>query len=229
MSSLQKVKLSNNQLKSNLSEITLPDEISSIDLHKNQLSGSLSAVINNKVSSFWEAVDVSNNQISGTMPEFNGGMNLKLLNIGSNKIEGQIPSSISNLIELERLDISRNKITGTIPTCLGLLVKMQWLDVSVNGLMGRIPESLMGIENLRHANFRANRLCGEIPQGRPYNIFPAAAYTHNLCVANHCHHVRVRNLGIWASKLLAQFTKGICYDMICSYHLSNVKWFSCNS
>lgn len=183
MSSLQKVKLSNNQLKSDLSGIAiLPDGLSSLDLCSNQLSGSLSGVLNNKTSSFLEAIDVSSNQISGSIPEFNGGLSLKIFNIGSNKITGHIPSSISNLIQLERFDISRNQITGTIPTSLGLLVKMQWLDLSINGLTGRIPESLLGIENLRHANFRANRLCGEIPQGRPYNIFPVAAYAHNMCL-----------------------------------------------
>ncbi|MFS8027925.1 putative leucine-rich repeat domain superfamily [Helianthus anomalus] len=38
------------------------------------------------------------------------------------------------------------------------------------------------IEKLKHVNFRTNKLCGEIPQGRPLNIFPSAAYAHNLCL-----------------------------------------------
>ncbi|EOX99030.1 Leucine-rich repeat (LRR) family protein [Theobroma cacao] len=182
MTSLQKLKLSNNQLKFDLSELAVPDGISSIDLHSNQVFGSLSSILNNRTSSFLEVIDVSNNLISGTMPEFTEGLSLKVLNIGSNKIADQVPSSISNLIELERLDISRNQITGTIPTSLGQLVKLEWLDLSINRLTGKIPTTLLGIHRMRHASFRANRLCGEIPQGRPYNIFPASAYAHNLCL-----------------------------------------------
>ncbi|MBA0601584.1 DNA damage-repair/toleration protein DRT100 [Gossypium raimondii] len=182
MTGLQKLKLSNNQLKFDLSELKVPDGISSIDLHSNQVFGSLSSILNNRTSSFLEVIDVSNNLISGTIPEFTEGLSLKVLNIGSNKIAGQIPSSISNLIELERLDISRNQITGTIPASLGQVVKLQWLDLSINRLTGKIPTSLLGIHSLRHANFRANRLCGEIPQRRPYNIFPASTYAYNLCL-----------------------------------------------
>ncbi|XP_038997317.1 DNA damage-repair/toleration protein DRT100-like [Hibiscus syriacus] len=114
--------------------------------------------------------------------EFTEGLSLKVLNIGSNKIAGQIPSSISNLVELERLDISRNLIPGTIPISLGQFVKLHWLDIFINSLTGKIPTSLLGIKIMRHASFRANRLCGEIPQDRPYNIFPASAYARNLCL-----------------------------------------------
>ncbi|KAL6970145.1 hypothetical protein U1Q18_029850 [Sarracenia purpurea var. burkii] len=57
MSSLQNVKLSNNLLKSQLSEIKLPDGLSSLDVYSNQLSGSLSAIINDKTSSFKVLVD----------------------------------------------------------------------------------------------------------------------------------------------------------------------------
>ncbi|GAA0157889.1 transmembrane signal receptor [Lithospermum erythrorhizon] len=182
MSNIQNVKLSNNKLKSDISQIRLPDGLSSLDLHSNKLFGSLSRILSNKTSKFLEIVDVSNNQISGTIPEISSTLNLKVLNIANNKISGHIPISISNLNALEKLDISRNQITGTIPPSLGLVLKLHWLDISINGLTGRIPESLMGIEALQHVNFRANRLCGQIPQKRPFNIFPPAAYAHNLCL-----------------------------------------------
>ncbi|KAK7280655.1 hypothetical protein RJT34_25721 [Clitoria ternatea] len=184
MSSLQKVKLSNNQLRFNISRIKLPEELSlsSIDFHANQLVGSLSAIINNSTGSSLQVIDISNNFISGHIPEFAEGSSLKTLNLGSNNISGPIPASISNLIELERLDISRNHILGTIPSSLGQLLKLQWLDISINGLTGQIPGSLSQITGLKHASFRANRLCGQIPQTRPFNIFPAVAYAHNLCL-----------------------------------------------
>ncbi|RVW51283.1 putative inactive leucine-rich repeat receptor kinase XIAO [Vitis vinifera] len=139
MSSLQKVNLSHNQLKSDISVLRWPQGLSSLDLHSNQLYGSLYTILNN-TSSFLEAIDVSGNQISGGIPEFSEGSSLKSLNIAANKIAGHIPNSISDLIELEKLDISRNQITGTIPTSLGLLLKIQWLDVSINRLTGKIQK-----------------------------------------------------------------------------------------
>ncbi|KAE8707270.1 hypothetical protein F3Y22_tig00110384pilonHSYRG00195 [Hibiscus syriacus] len=114
--------------------------------------------------------------------KFRMGFPLLIFIQTSNKIAGQIPSSISNLVELERLDISRNLIPGTIPISLGQFVKLHWLDIFINSLTGKIPTSLLGIKIMRHASFRANRLCGEIPQDRPYNIFPASAYARNLCL-----------------------------------------------
>ncbi|KAF8412585.1 hypothetical protein HHK36_000554 [Tetracentron sinense] len=182
MSNLQKIKLGNNLLWFDISEIALPDGISSLDLHSNQLYGPFARLLQNHKSKFLEIVDISRNQITGGIPEFSESSRLKYLNLASNKITGQIPSSISNLIELERLDISRNQITGTIPTSLGQLLRLQWLDLSINALTGKIPDSLLALGSIRHVNFRANRLCGQIPQGRPFNIFPVAAYAHNQCL-----------------------------------------------
>ncbi|KAI3941686.1 hypothetical protein MKX01_018276 [Papaver californicum] len=158
MSSLQKLKLSNNLLKFNVSEIL------------------------KSTNRYLEVLDVSRNQITGEFLEFRSGLRLKSLSVSRNKISGRIPSSISTLIELEKLDVSRNQIMGIIPPSLGELLSLKWSDLSVNRLTGKIPDSLLTIENLKHANFRANRLCGQIPQGRPFNIFPAVAYAHNQCL-----------------------------------------------
>ncbi|CDY70217.1 BnaCnng67250D, partial [Brassica napus] len=180
LTSLQRVKLSKNQLRFDLSKLKLPEGVSSVDLSSNLVTGSLSSLLNSKTSRFLEEAHLSNNQISGRIPDFSECLNVKVLNIGNNKIGGQIPSSISNLFELVRLDISRNHITGVIPQGLGQLEQLNWLDLSINALTGRIPDSLLNIKAMKHVSFRANRLCGLIPQGRPLNIFPASAYLHNF-------------------------------------------------
>ncbi|KAI3818394.1 hypothetical protein L1987_12200 [Smallanthus sonchifolius] len=87
MSSLQKVKLSNNQLRGNLSELSIPNGLAVLDLHSNQLPGSLSGLLRS-AGGFLETVDLSNNQITGN-----------------------IPSTISKLVGLKRFDVSRNHIT----------------------------------------------------------------------------------------------------------------------
>ncbi|KAJ6420349.1 hypothetical protein OIU84_030295 [Salix udensis] len=91
MSNLQKLKLSNNQLKFDLSEIKLPDGTSSIELQSNQLSGLLSRILNNRTSSFLEVLDVSGNQISGTIPEFVEGIELEGSNHRRQQDYGSVP------------------------------------------------------------------------------------------------------------------------------------------
>ncbi|KAJ6379074.1 hypothetical protein OIU78_029154 [Salix suchowensis] len=83
--------LSSLDLSDNLLTGGIADGISSIELQSNQLSGLLSRILNNRTSSFLEVLDVSGNQISGTIPEFGEGLSLKALIIGSNKITGQLP------------------------------------------------------------------------------------------------------------------------------------------
>lgn len=180
---LTAIDLSDNYFTSGLANLfSKATNLQQAKLSRNQLNGNLSTIFKSITSRFLEVVDLSNNQISGNMPEFSNLGRLKEMNISRNQIIGHIPNSISSMIDLERLDISRNQITGTIPQSVGQLVKLRWLDLSANGLSGRIPAELLGIENLGHANFRSNRLCGEIPQGRPLNVFKAVAYAHNLCL-----------------------------------------------
>ncbi|VFQ69570.1 unnamed protein product [Cuscuta campestris] len=183
MSTLQKAKISSNRLREDISKIKIPETLSFLDLHANDLQGTMSGLLNNQTSTFLEAVDLSTNRISGRIPEFvftPGLRGLKVLNAANNNITGSIPDTISNLEGLVRLDLRRNGVSGAIPEGLGKLGRLEWLDLSINGLTGRIPESLLGIKRLSHANFRANRLCGQIPQGKPFNIFPPAAYAHNM-------------------------------------------------
>ncbi|KAK3016435.1 hypothetical protein RJ639_006268 [Escallonia herrerae] len=112
LSSWQNVKLSNNQLKFDLTKSTLPSGLSSLGIDSNLMFGSLSRIINGQTSSFVHTIDVSNNQISGNILESAEGFNLKLLNVAGNRITGQLPSSITNLVRLGRLDISINQITA---------------------------------------------------------------------------------------------------------------------
>jgi len=129
-----------------------------------------------------EHLDVSENRITGALPDFDRGAGLRWLDISGNAIGGQIPSSVSKLSGLERLDVSRNRVRGTIPASMAEMVRLRWLDLSMNELVGRIPDNFTRLTGVRHASFRGNRLCGQIPQARPFNLFREAAYAHNLCL-----------------------------------------------
>ncbi|KAM3318769.1 hypothetical protein ACQJBY_036121 [Aegilops geniculata] len=106
-----------------------------------------------------EAMDISNNRISGALPKNMGNMSLQYLYFGSNNISGTIPQLPRNLIEL---DISTNSLSGPLPTNFGG-PHLSWIDLSSNYITGQIPVSFceLDFESLYLAN---NLLEGELPQ-----------------------------------------------------------------
>ncbi|WRX28473.1 Leucine-rich repeat - like 10, partial [Theobroma cacao] len=87
------------------------------------------------------AVDFSNNQFIGEIPEILGELHsLIFLNLSHNSLMGHIPSILSNLSQLESLDLSSNKLKGIIPTQLQNLLFLAVLNLSHNYLVGPIPQ-----------------------------------------------------------------------------------------
>ncbi|KAM3733648.1 hypothetical protein ACB098_11G153100 [Castanea mollissima] len=72
----------------------------------------------------------------------NSSTTLVFLSLGDNKISGNIPLGIGNLINLENLNMRNNKLSSNIPSKIGKLRKLQILDLSNNNFLGNIPSSL---------------------------------------------------------------------------------------
>jgi LRR receptor-like serine/threonine-protein kinase FLS2 len=85
-------------------------------LTSNKIDGSLSfGCFANQTSSL-KSFDISDNNVTGSLPENIGHLlpNLFHVDMSSNALEGIIPWSFGNL-SLEILDLSNNKLSGTIP------------------------------------------------------------------------------------------------------------------
>ncbi|CAI0457495.1 unnamed protein product [Linum tenue] len=94
----------------------------------------------NKHLGLYTFLDLSNNQLTGAIPDSLGNLrSLKELNFSHNSLSGQIPASFGNMKELESLDLSRNNLSGEIPASLGTLLQITNLQLSDNNLSGRIP------------------------------------------------------------------------------------------
>ncbi|KAJ6854868.1 hypothetical protein NC651_039739 [Populus alba x Populus x berolinensis] len=62
----------------------------------------------------YTSLDLSNNQLSGDVPDSIGGLkSLKLLSISLNKLSGRTPISFGDLESLESLDLSHNTLERT--------------------------------------------------------------------------------------------------------------------
>ncbi|KAK6119139.1 hypothetical protein DH2020_047115 [Rehmannia glutinosa] len=71
-------------------------------------------------------IDLANNSFDGNIPTWMGTSlsNLRFLFLGSNKLSGEITSSICQLSSLQILDISDNKLSGIIPKCIDYFTAM---------------------------------------------------------------------------------------------------------
>ncbi|KAF5450561.1 hypothetical protein F2P56_030896 [Juglans regia] len=108
---------------------------------------------------------------------------VKMIDLSNNKLYGEIPEGITNLIELVALNLSRNNLSGLITPKIGLLRNLQSLDLSGNQLYGEIPMSISNLNFLSQLDLSANNLSGKIPTGTQIQSLDASAFLGNpkLC------------------------------------------------
>ncbi|KAF2305574.1 hypothetical protein GH714_006850 [Hevea brasiliensis] len=107
-------------------------------------------------------LDLSNNQLSGGIPDTLGCLrNLKVLNMSHNKLSGGIPTTLGDMNNLESLDLSHNNLSGKIPQTFGKLLQLTTLELSNNKLTGSIPSGRQ-MDTMNNPNSYANNsgLCG---------------------------------------------------------------------
>ena len=105
---------------------------------------------------------------------------MKSIDFSSNKLIGEIPVEVTDLVELVSLNLSRNNLIGPIPTTFGQLKSLDFLDLSQNQLSGGIPNSLAQIAGLSVLDLSNNTLSGKIPSGTQLQSFNASTYEGNL-------------------------------------------------
>jgi hypothetical protein len=84
-------------------------------------------------------LDLSFNQISGTIPSVTGLSILLRLSLQNNKLRGSILSSLVRNTNLQLLSLENNLLSGLIPS-LGQMTKLRELFISNNSLSGPVPE-----------------------------------------------------------------------------------------
>lgn len=89
--------------------------------------------------------------------------NLETLEIRSNPgLIGELPSAITNLINLQSLVVLENQLTGSLPENLAKLTRLRRLVLSGNRFTGRIPE-VYRLTGLLILDLSRNFLSGSLP------------------------------------------------------------------
>ncbi|GLT39468.1 hypothetical protein SLA2020_136560 [Shorea laevis] len=156
------IDLSKNKLEGLLP--VFPHNLTSINLSQNRFSGSISPLCTIS-SAKLDLVDVSNNQLSGKLPDcITRWTSLVVLNLANNHLLGKIPSSIGSLYHLESLSLQNNNFSGEIPWALGNCSSLQFLDLSYNSFSGIIPAWIgERLSSLTFLLLRSNNFSGDIP------------------------------------------------------------------
>ncbi|KAH1108831.1 hypothetical protein J1N35_012599 [Gossypium stocksii] len=138
-------------------------------------------------------LDLQSNLLQGQIPSLQI-RNPYVFSISKNKLTGNIPSSICNWSSLVILDLSKNNLSGTIPDCLGNLSSLKFMDLQVNNVYGKIPDCFANNE-LTHLILSDNRLEGLVP--------PSLVKSTSLEVLNLENNKLTGRLPHWLTSLLS--------------------------
>ncbi|MED6120812.1 hypothetical protein PIB30_024378 [Stylosanthes scabra] len=109
-------------------------------------------------------LNFSGNNLSGSLPTFNGFAALEYLDMSFNVLESSIDIQLDEMISLKTLNLTGNKFNGHLPTKLGKSMVLEQLLLAKNQFQGEIPEEqLFSYENLTLIDLSENHLSGAIP------------------------------------------------------------------
>ncbi|KAF3433214.1 hypothetical protein FNV43_RR24316 [Rhamnella rubrinervis] len=183
-SHLSYLNLSHNQFHGNFPNTTLPlmtidvssnnfngslphfsSEIDIINLSNNSFSGAVSHFFCNRSTSYrFSHVYMSNNILSGELPDCWDKWNLGILNLNDNNFHGAIPNSIGSLTYIRSLHLRNNKLSGELPSAVRNCIKLLSVDLSGNEFEGNIPPWIgSSFSCLMALSLRSNNFEGHIP------------------------------------------------------------------
>ena len=139
--------------------------VTQIRLNQNNLTGHI-AFVTAELANLPELrlLDLSSNKLEGEIPSDLGKLStLTELGLGGNQLSGPIPPEVSHLANLESLALLDNRLTGVLPVELGLLLNLKYLELTGNQLSGPIPAELGRLSNLRSLGLGWNDFSGPIP------------------------------------------------------------------
>nr|GFA55253.1 putative leucine-rich repeat protein, plant-type [Tanacetum cinerariifolium] len=102
-------------------------------------------------------LDLSDNKISGSIPDFSTYTDLEELHLNGNKMSGSFPKKFEQISNLFVLDLANNQISGFL-TNLSALSSLRELYFERNRLQGTLGEKIMPLTQLQFLGASLNLL-----------------------------------------------------------------------
>ncbi|CAA7027953.1 unnamed protein product [Microthlaspi erraticum] len=130
-------------------------------LSNNNFSGSIPQCFS---ATLW-VLHLQNNSLSGILPDKLLSDSLRSLDVGHNRLSGQLPKSLINCTQLQHLNVENNMFNDTFPFCLRLLSDLQILVLRSNQFHGPLssPRDSLTFPKLRIFDISQNRFTGVLP------------------------------------------------------------------
>ncbi|KAK7400233.1 hypothetical protein VNO78_11434 [Psophocarpus tetragonolobus] len=178
---LRFIDFSNNKLSGNLPSWlpSLPN-LYAISFENNRISGTIPASFGSFSKSF-ALMMLSNNRLTGKLPATLAKLNLKIVNLSQNKLEGDASMLFGSWKRTENINLANNMFAFDLGK-VGLSKMLESLHLSHNRIYGILPKELTSLKSLIWLDVSYNNLCGQIPQGGKLQTFDASFYAHNKCL-----------------------------------------------
>ncbi len=109
-------------------------------------------------------IQMSSNNVNGNLPSSIGNLTrLRKFKFFNNSISGSIPNTISNLVNLTDLSFQNNQLSGILPEGLYNLSNLLFLNLDNNQISGDISSNISGLTNIRNIEIGRNNFSGNIP------------------------------------------------------------------
>ncbi|KAL1343478.1 hypothetical protein AAHE18_09G231400 [Arachis hypogaea] len=140
-----------------------------LNIANNSISGPISPFfcerMNGNYTNKLAVLDVSNNRLSGDLGQcWMNWQALMHLNLGTNKLSGEIPNSIGYLSGLESLLLDDNAFSGSVPWTMQNCSMLKFIDMGDNQLSDTLPAWIWEMQPLMVLRLRSNKFKGSINQ-----------------------------------------------------------------
>ncbi|GLJ30440.1 hypothetical protein SUGI_0602580 [Cryptomeria japonica] len=155
--------------------------LQSLRLDRNAFHGSFPVELLN--CSKLEILTLSNNQLTGALPDLSPLKSLKKLDLSSNDFSGDFPVSVCHLTSLVYLAAGSNPFNPRrLPEELMMLKNLNWLYLSTCNFIGEIPPWVGNLTELGNLELSDNHLKGTIPKelSRLKKLYQLELYRNSL-------------------------------------------------